>query len=61
MIAFLWGAAVWLSLAGALLYWGAGTLQKDGFYGGAAHVLVAALLCAGLAQTWPCWAAWWRL
>ena len=56
MAAFWWGAAVSLTLVGALVYWGADVLRREDFNGGAALLLVAALLCAGLAQTWTWWA-----
>jgi hypothetical protein len=61
MTALLWDAAVFLTLAGALFYWGAGVLRVEGFYGGATGILGLALLCAGLAQTWPRWGAWLNL
>ena len=61
MAVLLWSLAVFLTLAGALFYWGAGVLKMDEFYGGAGLILGAALLCAGLAQTWPRWGAWLNL
>ncbi len=48
MADFLWGLAVWLTLAGALFYWGAGVLQVERFYGAASLILASALLCVGL-------------
>ena len=59
MAVLLWSLAVFLTLTGALFYWGAGVLKKDEFYGGAGLILGAALLCAGLALTWPRWAHPW--
>jgi hypothetical protein len=44
----LWTLAVWLTLAGALFYWGAGALRMEGFYGAASLILASALLCLGL-------------
>ena len=61
MAVLLWSLAVFLTLTGALFYWGAGVLKMDEFYGGAGLILGAALLCAGLAQTWHRWGAWLHL
>jgi hypothetical protein len=44
------GGAVLLSLAGALLFWGANLFSVESFYGDASLLLFLALLLAGLAQ-----------
>jgi hypothetical protein len=48
MATFLWGGAVLLTLAGALLYWGAQVLAVESFYGAASLLLFLALILAGL-------------
>jgi hypothetical protein len=53
-----WGGAVILTGFGALFCWGARTLTLDSLYKDASLFLFLALICAGLAATWPAAEAW---
>lgn len=50
MTGWLWTAAIFLTLVGALFYWGARVLAEDSLYAQAVFVLLMALLCVGLAS-----------
>jgi len=52
MMTVLWGLAIFLTITGALLYWGARVLRVEGFYVDATLILFLALACASLAQAW---------
>jgi hypothetical protein len=45
-----WGGAVLLTVAGALLFWGAPLLSVESFYADAGILLFLALLLAGLSH-----------
>jgi ABC-type branched-subunit amino acid transport system permease subunit len=45
-----WGAAALLTVAGALLFWGARVLAAESFYVDASLLLFLALLLAGLSH-----------
>jgi hypothetical protein len=50
MVTLLWGAAALLTMAGALLFWGARGLAVESFYKDSCAFLALALVLAGLAR-----------
>ncbi|MFA4903673.1 MAG: hypothetical protein WC600_13130 [Desulfobaccales bacterium] len=50
MVSLWWGGAVVLTIAGALLYWGARVFEVESFYIDSSAMLGLALVLVGLAQ-----------
>jgi hypothetical protein len=50
MDTLLWGSAAWLTVAGALLFWGAPVFEVESFYVDSSAILGLALVLVGLVK-----------
>jgi hypothetical protein len=50
MVVWLWSGAVGLTMAGALVFWGARVFAIESFYADSSAILALALVLVGLAQ-----------